>query len=48
MKSGVLAKEKNAKEATLSATIPAKEKFQVYVNNTGSKPASVTVKIDSK
>jgi hypothetical protein len=48
MKSGVLAKEKNTKDITLSATIPAKEKFQVYVNNTGSKPASVTVKIDSK
>ena len=48
MKSGVLAKEKNVKDATLQATIPAKEKFQVYVNNTGGKPANVTVKIDSK
>jgi hypothetical protein len=47
MKSGVLAKEKNAKDVTLQATIPAKEKFQVYVNNTGSKQANVTVKIDS-
>src|SRR5262245_2821369 len=48
MKSGVLAKEKNTKDVTLSATIPAKEKFQVYVSNTGNKTANVTVKIDSK
>ena len=48
MKSGILAKEKNTKEVTLSATIPAKEKFQVFVNNPSSKTASVTVKIDSK
>src|SRR5260221_1280118 len=30
MKSGIVAKEKNTKEATLQATIPAKEKFQIY------------------
>ena len=48
MKTGVLAKEKNTKEATLQATIPGKEKYQVYVSNPGTKPASVTVKIDSQ
>jgi len=48
MKSGVLAKEKKAKDVVLQATIPAKEKFQVYLNNPGSKPANVTVKIDSQ
>ena len=48
MKSGILAQEKNTKDATLNATIPAKERFQIYVNNPGSKPASVTVKVDSQ
>jgi hypothetical protein len=48
MKSGILAEAKNAKDTSLQATIPAKEKFQVYVNNTGGKTANVTVKIDSK
>ena len=48
MKEGVLAKEKNTKDATLTATIPGKEKYQVYVSNPGTKPASVTVKIDSQ
>jgi hypothetical protein len=48
MKSGVLAKETNTKDATLNATIPAKEKFQIYVRNPGNKSASVTVKVDSQ
>jgi len=48
MKSGILAKEKNAKDATLNATVPAKEKYQIYVSNPGSKAASVTVKVDSQ
>jgi len=48
MKSGVLAKARDTKDATLEATIPAKEKFEVYVNNMGNKTANVTVKIDSK
>jgi uncharacterized protein YcfL len=48
MTSGVLAKEKNTKDTTLSATVPAKEKYQVYVVNPGSKSASVTVKVDSQ
>jgi hypothetical protein len=48
MKTGILAKEKDAKEATLTATVPAKEKYQVYVTNPGSKPAAVTVKVDSQ
>jgi Prokaryotic membrane lipoprotein lipid attachment site len=48
MTSGVLAKEKNTKEATLQATVPAKEKYQVYIVNSGTKTASVTVKVDSQ
>ena len=48
MKSGVLAKEKNTKDVTLNATIPAKEKYQIYVNNTGTKTAAVMVKVDSQ
>lgn len=48
MKSGILATEKNAKDVTLNATIPAKEKYQIYVNNPGNKTASVTVKVDSQ
>src|SRR5262245_14293843 len=48
MKSGILAKEKNTKDVTLNATIPGKEKYQVYVNNTGNKTAAVTVKVDSQ
>lgn len=48
MKTGVLAKEKNTKEATLQATIPAKENYQIYVSNPGNKTASVTVKVDSQ
>ena len=47
MKEGVIAKEKNTKQATLTATIPAKEKYRVYVNGVAKK-ASVTVKIDSQ
>jgi hypothetical protein len=47
LKEGILAKEKNTKECTLTATIPAKEKYRVFVNG-ASKKASVTVKIDSQ
>jgi len=48
LKSGVLAKEKNTKEATLTATIPAKEAYLIYVSNPSPKDASVTVKVDSQ
>jgi len=48
MKTGILAKEKNTKEVTLQATIPAKEKYQIYVSNPGTKTATVTVKVDSQ
>ena len=48
MKSGVLAKEKNTKDVTLNASVPAKEKYQIYVTNPGGKAASVTVKVDSQ
>ena len=48
MTGGVLAKEKNTKDITLQATVPAKEKYQVYVVNPGSKAANVTVKVDSQ
>ena len=47
LKEGVLAKEKGKKDADLSVTIPAKEKFRVFVNG-AVKKASVTVKIDSQ
>jgi hypothetical protein len=48
LKEGVLAKEKNTKDATLTATVPAKEKYLVYVVNFGAKKANVTVKVDSQ
>ena len=48
MKSGILASEKNTKDVTLNATIPAKEKYQIYVQNPGGKTDSVTVKVDSQ
>jgi hypothetical protein len=44
---GVLAKELKTKECTLTATIPGKEKYRVFVNGASTK-ASVTVKIDSQ
>lgn len=47
LKEGVLAKEKNTKEATVTATVPAKEAFRIYVNG-ATKKASVSVKIDGK
>src|SRR5215211_6277980 len=47
LKSGVLAKEKDTKQVTLTATIPAKEKYRVYINGPAKK-ASVTVKVDSQ
>jgi len=47
LKSGVLAKEKETKQATLTATIPAKEKSRVYVNG-AVKTAHVTAKVDSQ
>ncbi|HJZ89941.1 MAG TPA: hypothetical protein VKE40_03660 [Gemmataceae bacterium] len=43
----ILAKQKDAKEASLTATVPAKEKFRVYING-AVKTANVTVKIDSQ
>lgn len=47
MKEGVVAKEKNTKSATLTATIPAKQAYRVFINGV-TKKASVTVKIDSQ
>ena len=44
---GVVAKEKNTKDSTLTATIPAKEKFRIFVNG-ATKKANVSVKIDSQ
>jgi hypothetical protein len=44
---GVLAKEKNIKDATLTAKIPGKEKYRVLVGS-AAKTANVTVKIDSQ
>lgn len=47
LSSGVVASAKGTKDATLDATIPAKEKFRVYVDGVKNK-ATVTVKIDSQ
>jgi len=47
LKSGLVAKEKDTKQATRTATIPAKEKYRVYVNGPAKK-ANVTVKVDSQ
>jgi hypothetical protein len=44
---GILAGEKNTKEATLSVTIPAKEKFRVYIGGV-TKATNVSLKIDSE
>ncbi len=43
----VLASEKNTKEATITATIPAKEKYRIYITG-ASKETSGTVKVDSQ
>jgi hypothetical protein len=48
MKSGILAQEANAKDATLTATVPGKEAFRIYVHNPSSKTANVAVTIDSQ
>src|SRR3954465_15435364 len=42
MKTGVLASSKNAKDASLDATIPAKEAYRIFVNGVNQK-ASITV-----
>jgi len=47
MKEGVLAKEKSTKSATLNATVPAKEKYRIYVDG-AAKKANVKVKVDSQ
>jgi hypothetical protein len=47
LKTGIIASQKNAKEASLDATIPAKEKYRVIVGG-ATKQATVTVKIDSQ
>ena len=47
LKEGVLAKELNTKEVTLTVTVPGKEAFRVVLGGT-AKPAAVTVKIDSQ
>jgi len=47
LKSGVLGKEKATKQATLTVTVPAKEKFRVYFDGV-TKKANVTAKIDSQ
>jgi hypothetical protein len=47
IQTGIVAKEKNTKEVTLEATIPAKESYRIYINGPIEK-ANVTVKIDSQ
>lgn len=47
LKEGVLEKAKSKKDADLVVTVPAKEKFVVFVNG-AVKKASVNVKIDSQ
>ena len=47
LKEGVLAKQKATKDATLTATVPGKEKYRVFVDG-AAKKANVTVKIDSQ
>jgi hypothetical protein len=47
LKEGIIAKEKNTKDATLTATIPAKENYRIFING-ATKKASVTVKVDSQ
>ena len=44
---GTLAQKKDAKEASLDVTIPAKEKYRVYLSGV-KKKAQVTVKIDEQ
>jgi hypothetical protein len=47
LKSGVLGKEKATKQATLTVTVPAKEKFRVQFDGVAKK-TTVTAKIDSQ
>jgi len=47
LKEGVLGKEKSTKSATLTVTVPAKEKYRIYVDG-ASKKANVSVKVDSQ
>jgi len=47
LQSGVVAKEKATKQVTLLATIPAKEKYRVYINGP-VKTTNVSIKIDSQ
>ncbi len=44
---GTLAQKKDTKEASLDVTIPAKEKYRVYVSG-AKKKAQVTIKIDEQ
>lgn len=48
MKTGILAKEKFVTTATLQATVPAKQAFQIFVVNRNNVAANVTVKVDSQ
>ncbi|WP_020473097.1 hypothetical protein [Zavarzinella formosa] len=43
----ILDKSKGTKDATLSATIPAKKAYRIFVNNNASKKTTVIVKLDS-
>ena len=47
MKVTFIASQKNAKDASLDATIPAKEKYVIIVSG-ATKKTNVTVKIDSQ
>jgi hypothetical protein len=47
LKSGVVASSKAAKDASLDATIPAKEAYRIFLNGAGKK-ANVNVTIDGK
>jgi hypothetical protein len=48
MTAGVLASEKKVKDSALTATVPGKEAYCVFVQNPGNKTATVTVKVDSQ
>jgi hypothetical protein len=47
LKSGIVASSKGAKEASLDATIPAKEAYRIFLNG-ANKKANVNVTIDGK
>lgn len=48
MTTGILAKQKFITTASLQATVPAKQAFQIFIVNRNTVAANVTVNVDSQ